>query len=347
MYLSWQKRMPDSSLVLSYAVRTNDSWSAVQKVETGTNMMASAGDVPSIHETLNGKLVAVWRGMHAKKGYDIVTAHSGDKGATWSTPVMPHRDATDMEHGFVSWLQLGDSSAMIWVDGRGNTDPDKTKRATQLTLATLDADGAPQKETFVDTKICDCCHTSSVAVPGGAVVVYRDRKEGEIRDINAIRVANGKWKAPVAVHNDDWHIEGCPVNGPAVSARGEKLAVSWFTAAHDSARVRVAFSSDTANTFGAPVTVNEGFPDGHVGIAMLSDTSAVVSWIERRGAIAVLRLRAVTASGHTSGITDVAELGEGKRAGGQPKLLLDGNHAVLAYTDAKTNRVITARVELP
>ena len=347
LYLSWQQRMPDSSLMLHFAVRSGETWGAVQSVETGPNMMASAGDVPSVHETPTGKLVAVWRGMHAKKGYDIVTAHSADNGRTWSAPVMPHRDGTDMEHGFVSWLQLGDTNAMIWVDGRGNANPDKAQRATQLTLAMLNADGAPRKESFIDTKICDCCHTASVAVPGGAVVVYRDRKEGEIRDINAIRVVNGKWNAPVSVHNDDWHIEGCPVNGPAVSARGEKIVVSWFTAAHDSARVRVAFSTDTGNTFGAPVTVNAGFPDGHVGVAMLSDTSAVVSWIERKGATAVLRLRTVTSSGHVSAFTDVATLGDGKRAGGQPKLLLDGTHAILAYTNANTNRVILARVEQP
>jgi hypothetical protein len=347
VYLSWQDRLPDSSLVLRYAVRANDKWSDVHDVKTGKNMLASAGDVPTVHEMPSGELVAVWRGSHDKTGYDIVMAHSTDKGATWSAPVMPHRDATNMEHGFVSWLQLGDTSAMIWVDGRGNTNPDKAKRATQLTLATLDSRGNPQKERVIDTKICDCCHTSSVAVPGGAVVVYRDRKEGEIRDINAIRVVGSTWREPVAVHNDDWHIDGCPVNGPSISARGEKLAVAWFTAAHDSARVRVAFSSDTANSFGNPVNVNEGFPDGHVGIAMLNDTSAVASWIERKGAVAVLRLRTITASGKMSSIADVAELGEGKRAGGQPKLLLVNDHALLTYTDPKSSRVVTARVELP
>lgn len=125
LYLSWQQRMPDSTLVLRYAIRSSDKWSDVRNVQTDKRMMASAGDVPSIHETPAGVLVAVWRGMHAAKGYDIFTAHSADSGKTWSAPVMPHRDNTEMEHGFVSWLQLGDTSAMIWVDGRGNVDPDK------------------------------------------------------------------------------------------------------------------------------------------------------------------------------------------------------------------------------
>lgn len=347
LYLSWLERRPDSTITLRYAVRTADTWSPVRDVNTGKNIIVSAGDVPSVYEQPGGKLVAVWRGSHTPKGYDIVMAFSVDKGATWSTPRSPHRDTTDTEHGFVSWLQLGDTSALVWVDGRGNANADKAKRATQLALALIDTSGMTGTETFLDTKICDCCHTSAAALPGGAVVVYRDRKDGEIRDINAVRISNGVWRQPVAVHNDDWHIEGCPVNGPAVSARGAQISVAWFTAAHDTARVRVAFSSDTGTTFGAPVQVNEGFPDGHVGIAMTAQGTALVSWIERKDSVAVLRLRSISSMGVASPIINVATLGESKRAGGQPKLLLDGDHAVLAWTDAATNRVRTARVELP
>lgn len=347
MYLSWQVRRADSSIALRFAVRNNGAWSAPHDVATGRNMLWSAGDVPAVHEQPNGRLVAVWRGSHGAKGYDIVMAHSNDQGATWSAPLMPHRDATEMEHGFSSWLQLGDTSALIWVDGRGNDTPDKAQRATRLTLSALDTAGNPTPEVFVDSMICDCCHTSAANVPGGAVVVYRNRAAGEIRDINAIRIAAGVWKAPVGVHADNWHIEGCPVNGPAVSAVGSTVAVAWFTAANDSARVRFALSKDTANSFAAPVDINDGFPDGHVGIALMTSGSAIVSWIERKGAVAVLRVRAVKPDGTRSPALDVAELGPGKRAGGQPKLVVDGDHALLAWTDAATNRVRLARVELP
>ena len=347
VYLSWQIRQPDSSLALRYAIRQQETWLPVHTVQTNSEMLASAVDVPTVHELPNGILVANWSGKHAATGYDIYLSHSADSGTTWSKPIMPHRDNTVMEHGFISVLQIAEMTGMVWVDGRESANPDTSKRAAQLALATFDAQGNPGPETFLDDKICDCCHTSSAVQPGGAVVVYRNRSDDNIRDINAIRVVNGKWQQPVPVHKDDWLIEGCPVNGPAVSTHDASAAVAWFTAAHDTARVRVAFSTDTANTFGPAIEINEGFPDGHVGIAMLDAEHALVSWIERKGSMATLRVRSVTRDGTMSAAADVAELGDGKRAGGQPKLFLENDHALLTWTDALTNRIRTARVTIP
>jgi hypothetical protein len=45
------------------------------------------------------------------------------------------------------------------------------------------------------------------------------------------------------VHSDNWKIDACPVNGPAIAATGRRVAVAWFTAANDTARVKLAFSS--------------------------------------------------------------------------------------------------------
>ena len=47
----------------------------------------------------------------------------------------------------------------------------------------------------------------------GPVVVYRDRSEQEIRDISIVRLHDGKWSQPSSVFEDNWKINGCPVNG--------------------------------------------------------------------------------------------------------------------------------------
>ena len=347
--LSWQDRNADSSLTLRYVTRdaNGNTWSAVHDVQTGKNMLASATDVPSVHEIGKNALVAIWRGSHGEDGYDIAMAHSEDQGATWSAPKAPHGDVTPTEHGFVSWLQLGDTTGIVFLDGRMNADKDKAKHATHLTLAMFDTTNNTKKESVIDSMICDCCHTSSAIVPGGAVVVYRNRTDAEIRDINVIRVADNHWRSPVTVHNDNWHISGCPVNGPSISAIDQDVTVAWFTAAGDSARVRVAFSRDTANTFGAPIDVNEGFPDGKVGVVLKNADEAVISWIERRDKMAVLRVRVIHRDGTKGPITNVADLGDGKRAGGAPKLVKAGDKILLAWTDLATQRVRSAEIRTP
>jgi hypothetical protein len=74
----------------------------------------------------------------------------------------------------------------------------------------------------------------------------------------------------VTVHHDGWHLNGCPVNGPALSAseRGATSAPAWFTAPQDEGHVFVAFSQNAGKTFGAPVRVDESGSLGRVDVEL-------------------------------------------------------------------------------
>ena len=76
------------------------------------------------------------------------------------------------------------------------------------------------------------------------------------------------WSGPSIVHADGWRIEGCPVNGPSVAARGAVAVVAWYTAAREEARVWLARSEDGGVTFGDPVRIDEGHPLGRVDVAL-------------------------------------------------------------------------------
>jgi len=82
----------------------------------------------------------------------------------------------------------------------------------------------------------------------GPIVAYRNRTSDEIRDIYVSRLVGGRWTQGRAVHNDNWRIAACPVNGPALSAKGRDVAIAWFTAVGDAGRVYAAFSSDAGDT---------------------------------------------------------------------------------------------------
>jgi hypothetical protein len=181
------------------------------------------------------------------------------------------------------------------------------------------------------------------------VVVYRNRTDEEIRDIFVTRRVNGEWTEGVPLHDDGWHIAACPVNGPSAVARGENVAVAWFTGANEVPRVNVAFSSDAGATFTAPVQVDEGNPAGRVDLVLLADGTAVVSWLERVEGDAEVRVRRVQPDGKFGPSASVAR-SSGARASGFPQVIESKNGSlVFAWTDLSDggSRVLLARAEVP
>ncbi|HEX8089739.1 MAG TPA: sialidase family protein, partial [Blastocatellia bacterium] len=315
----------------------------------------SWANFPSIIALPDGTLAAHWLVKNGAGAHtcDVNVARSSDGGKTWSKPIVPHRDNTPTEHGFVSMLPLGGGRAgAVWLDGRkskpqegeGSHAGHHGSSASEMTLryATIDANGRLSEEVELDGRVCDCCQTSAAATSEGAVVVYRDRSGQEVRDISIVRLSKGKWSAPVTLHADGWRIEGCPVNGPSVAADGDRVAVAWFTMIKDTPRVNVAFSSDAGASFARPIQVDEGAPFGHVGVVMLGDGSAVVSWLEKTAKGGEVKARRVRPDGPRAAAITIAP-SSAARATGFPRMARNGDEIVLAWTDsAGPARVRTA-----
>ena len=166
----------------------------------------------------------------------------------------------------------------------------------------------------------------------GPIVAYRNRSADEIRDIYVTRRVAGRWVPGTPVHNDRWQIATCPVNGPALAARGNAVALAWFTAPGDSGRVNVAFSDNAGATFGAPIRVDGGTPAGRVDVVLLPNGDALVTWVERVGGdIAAVRARRITRAGVAGAPVTVAS-SSAARASGFPRAVATGSSVVFAWT---------------
>ena len=152
------------------------------------------------------------------------------------------------------------------------------------------------------------------------LIAFRDRSDKEIRDIAVSRFENGKWTDAMTVHNDNWEVYGCPVNGPALSASGRQVAVAWFTAKNDQGQAYAALSNDAGRTWGAPIRLDDGVSLGRVDVEVLDDGSAVATWVEYADGRSQLRMRRIEASGTRSGALSVASSIEGGSASGFPRL---------------------------
>jgi len=346
LYLSWIESA-DEGHALRFATWKGQAWSAARTIATGDDWFVNWADFPSLDATAGGTLAAHWlqRSGSSTYAYDVRLSVSRDDGESWIEPFSPHDDGTQTEHGFVSIVPLaGDRFEILWLDGRETAVDAKGiplgTGVMTLRSATLDADGHVGETRLIDKRVCDCCSTDAVPVAETVLAVFRDRSEGDIRDISTATLDPGGWTPVRPLHDDGWKISACPVNGPALAVSGDQVAAAWFTAPLQKGTVNVAFSADGGKTFGDPWRVDAGKPVGRVDVVMLDDGTAVVSWLEQ-GAI---RLRWVDESGPRSEPLVAATADESK-AGGFPRLARLRDELFLAWTEpGEVSRVRTATV---
>jgi hypothetical protein len=287
LYLSWMEQIADQTVIMM-AIRDDQQWSEPRIVHQSADLFVNWADYPSIAVFPNGTIAVHWLRAIGPSSFDyqIEIALSLDGGVSWQDPIIPHDDRTLTQHGFVSMEPIGpDKLSVIWLDGRAYGRDAETglgfPDAMQLRATTLTDDGIVGPDVGVDLQTCSCCQTSVTSTADGAILAaYRDRTDGEIRDISVARLKDGTWHPPAVVHSDGWELAGCPVNGPAISAKGDRVAVAWFTGAQEKEVVNVAFSDDAGISFEDTVRIDLGRPVGRVDLEMLQDGTAIVSWVE-------------------------------------------------------------------
>jgi hypothetical protein len=355
--LSWLEPT-DKTTALRFSELTADAWSPARTAASGSDWFVSWADVPAVMRMSDGTLVAHWyRNTNIQnEGYDLWMSYSRDEGKAWSKPFTPHHDRTEQEHGFASLFELpGQGLGIVWLDAReyelAKEDPDGG--SVMLRYASFDPKWKQTADDALNLRVCECCQTSVATTADGVITAFRDRSKDEVRDIYVTRLENGKWTEPVAVHNDNWQIDSCPVNGPAISARDRNVVVSWFTAANSQGQAFAAFSNDAGRTWSAPIRLDDGRSLGHVDVELLDDGSAVASWVEFADQRAHFRIRRIEANGTKSAPVEIAGSGQG-RVSGYPRMARVGDQLLFAWTESATGsndepaqQVKAARAMLP
>jgi hypothetical protein len=344
VYLSWiEKNGKQSSL--RFSKLSHDEWSAPVTIASGNNWFVNWADYPVLCTDGGNNMIAHFlaKSDTAKFTYDIKLVSSSDSGRSWSSSKIVHDDGKKAEHGFVSIALWDDKFFIAWLDGRntmmeGDAGGHEGHHG-QMTIrgAILAKNGSKENEWELDNRVCDCCQTSAAVTENGPVVVYRDRSEEEIRDISLVRYVNGRWTAPQIIFPDRWKITGCPVNGPRIDAKGNNLAIAWFSMADKNGQVNLIFSEDGGGTLKKPVRIDEGKPIGRVDVVMLDSATAMVSWMEG----ATIKARKVHADGTTEPSIIIAHSSE-SRSGGFPQMTRSGNSLFFAWTDTKDKTIKVA-----
>lgn len=347
--LSWVEKEGDSLSILKYAELFNESWLNPKEILRGTDWFVNWADFPMIAEN-NGSL---WSHVLKKStsgtySYDVKMNLLSQGQAAWKTNVALHTDGTPTEHGFVTVIPYKDDFFVNWLDGR-NTEENATGERGAMTLraAEVSANGQVASEHQLDARTCDCCQTTAAITTNGPVVIYRDRSEEEVRDISIVRQIDGKWTEPKPVHNDNWKIKGCPVNGPKAAAIGNSLVVAWFTSAQQNSKVQLAFSPDGGANFDDPIRIDEADALGRVDVLLIDKKTAIISWMESEDKQTKLKAIKVAVSGKKFTARTITTI-DASRKTGFPQMELVGNKVYFAWTDVvdELSKVKTAYVEL-
>jgi hypothetical protein len=334
--MSWVEPVPDGH-ALKYGVLRDGRWTHKGEAARGNDWFVNWSDFPSVVPIDESFWVAHW--LVNKDGentyhYDIAISVSRDAGITWSAPRPPYRSAT-AQYGFATIFPVHGSAGVIWLDGRDRRKRDRGgKSVFTLRYARIHRDGSMDSEQIIDSSTCTCCWTTVSVTPTGPVAAWRGRTENEIRDHRVARLLGDKWSAPTPLGKEGWEIDGCPVNGPMLSARGMQVAAAWFTAQGDRPRVNAAFSTDGGQSFGQTMEVDGKNPTGRVGLGWIDDRTAVISWVTAPDLATMkshLVLRKLYTDGSSSRLIRLAEISAG-RDSGVPQMVADGSNFLFSWT---------------
>ncbi len=334
------------------SARWNGSqWSGAQLVASGADWFVNWADFPALSVLDERRQLAHWlqRSAEGRYDYSVQLARSVDGGATWSAPERLHSHDGPGEHGFVSLVPLAERGwRAVWLDGRrmgegGHDAHAEHSGAMALYTREVAADGALGEELELDERVCDCCPTAALrSADGAGWIAYRDRDETEVRDIALLRLEPGREPERVWTSGDAWKIAGCPVNGPALAAADERLAIAWFSmGSANSAAVHVAVSNDRGRTFAQRAQLAGSEAIGRVDAVFDARGALIVSWLEQSGESALWRVVRLDDELESPGAQTIAPASAG-RDSGIGRLIASGEGVLFAFTEVADGKLRVA-----
>ena len=301
------------------------------------------------------EIVVVWTAK-GTAGTVLFAARSVDGGQTFgASTLVPGSDAPGNRGWHAAAVDAVGNVHVVWLDHRrlaatstvesthrhgatGAPGGDTVDMAqfSDLYSATLEDPASPAPLT---AGVCYCCKTAISPGSGGTVhLAWRHVYPGNLRDIAfTTLLAAGTAGAPVRVSEDQWMLQGCPDDGPAmdVDHRG-RVHIVWPTVVTEQgAPQKVLFhasSTDDGGTFTSRTRLPVDGQANHPQIAVARDGTLLLAWDEVQDA----RRRVVVARAdpvdHAAPPVFRRDGSIGDRSGVYPAIALTPTTSIVAWT---------------
>ena len=253
---------------------------------------------------LDPAIVVVWTSK-TSDGTRLMSARSDDGGRTFAPPApVPGTEAagnrgwenvtTDRNgHVVAVWLDHRDAASgtahaghlMHQPGAHAESQTDGVSRAqlSKLFFGRLDAPGAKP----IAAGVCYCCKTALTSGAGGEIyAAWRHVYPGNLRDIafSMSRDGGRTFGQPLRVSEDEWELDGCPENGPAIAVDlASRIHIVWPTLIEQSGQETLALfyaSSGDGRAFSPRVRIPTTGPAYHAEVALSPGGTLTIAWDE-------------------------------------------------------------------
>ena len=248
-------------------------------------------------------IVVVWTTKGAN-GTKLLQSRSEDGGRSFSpAALVPGTDAAGNRGWQAIAVEPGGRVDTVWLDhrelahdssmaashhdhkGAGKPDGVAMAQKSKLFVASLDGTLAPRA---LSGGVCYCCKTAVAATGDAIYAAWRHVYPGNLRDMAFTMSRDGgrTFSAPLRVSEDQWALEGCPDDGPAMTVdRQNRIHIVWPTlvaaaaGAEPNIALFYAMSADGKQFTARERIPTEGTPH-HPRIAIGADAALTIAWDE-------------------------------------------------------------------
>jgi hypothetical protein len=276
-------------------------------------------------------IIVVWT-TATSQGTRLVSARSDDGGRTYgASRAVPGTQASGNRGWEAIATEREGSVVAVWLDhrelaksdgGHGShsthahpaagprADGAERAQLSKLFFARMDDPGSARPLTG---GVCYCCKTALTTGPDGAIyAAWRHVYPGNRRDI-AFAMSRDRGRtfgSPVRVSEDQWQLDGCPENGPAIALdSSSRVHVIWPTLITEAGRETLALYhavSRDGRTFSRRARVPAAGPAYHPQVIAMPRGELLVAWEEFRTGGRIVRFaRGLPATGGSMTFTAV------------------------------------------
>jgi hypothetical protein len=340
----------DQFLVLQKSDDDGASWSAPARILAAPEAIAADGESrPKLAFGAHGEFYVSYSKPLAKPYTgEVRFIRSLDGGRTFSAPITVHADRAVITHRFDAMtIDPQGRIYVAWIDKR---DVELARARQQdytgaaVYYAVSDDGGASFRGDYkVAEHSCECCRIAIATNPDGkAMALWRHVFGANVRDHALAELTpSGAVAAPVRATFDDWHVDACPHQGPALAygADGTRHQ-AWFTIKGEDGGVYYA-SAPPGKPLGSPVKLGSDQAD-HAAIAVDGGTIAL-AWRQFDGKATAILGRVSRDGGQSWRETELARTAQ---ASDHPQLLRGRHGIVLVWrTQAEGVRVLPVKLE--